>query len=87
MVGKDLREKFPYVEGMQPVSDNAFITYINRAWKAQMEVIGADNLPKASEAGNVLRPRTTLKVSIRLPPTGDPEKAKKTITDLVNQSF
>lgn len=48
-----------------------------------MEVIGADNLPKASEAGNVLRPKTTLKVSIRLPPTGDPEKAKKTITELV----
>jgi acetylornithine deacetylase/succinyl-diaminopimelate desuccinylase-like protein len=56
---------------------------VNRAWKAQLAVVGADHLPKASEAGNVLRPKTTLKISIRLPPTADPEKAKNTLRELV----
>jgi len=32
-------------------------------------VTGADGLPAIASAGNVLRPRTALKLSLRLPPT------------------
>jgi hypothetical protein len=56
---------------------------MNRVWRAQLSVVGAAGLPPAAIAGNVLRPETTLKLSIRLPPTGCPEKAKATITRLV----
>ena len=40
-----------------------------------MSVVGADGLPPTSRAGNVLRPRTALKLSIRIPPTADPALA------------
>jgi hypothetical protein len=44
-------------------------------WKAQLAVVGADGLPKAETAGNVLRPETALKISMRLPPTKNPKEA------------
>lgn len=36
---------------------------------SELEITGADGLPAISGAGNVLRPETALKLSIRLPPT------------------
>lgn len=40
-----------------------------------LSVVGADGLPETKIAGNVLRPSTTLKLSMRLPPTLDAKKA------------
>ena len=42
-----------------------------RTWKPALSVIGADGFPDFSRAGNVLRPFTSLKLSVRLPPTCD----------------
>jgi hypothetical protein len=42
-------------------------------------------MPQASIAGNVLRPSTTLKLSIRLPPTANPEKAKELVVGLLTK--
>jgi len=41
---------------------------LNRTWRPALSVVGADGLPSAANAGNVLRPFTTLKLSLRLPP-------------------
>ncbi len=43
----------------------------NRTWLPGMEITGADGLPAITSAGNVLRPTTALKVSMRFPPTAD----------------
>ena len=40
-------------------------------------VIGADGLPATDQAGNVLRPSTTLQLSFRLPPTCDPRRRRR----------
>jgi hypothetical protein len=68
---------------MRQVTDDLFQTYINRAWKAQLAVLGADNIPKANVAGNVLRPKTTIRISIRLPPTLPAARAEETLLRLV----
>jgi len=41
----------------------------NRTWRPMLSVTGADGLPAPANAGNVLRPRTQLVLSLRLPPT------------------
>lgn len=46
---------------------------LNRTWRPQLTVTGADGLPPTALAGNVLRPKTTLKLSVRIPPTAKPE--------------
>ncbi len=45
---------------------------LSRTWRPALSVVGADGLPPVGRAGNVLRPRTSLKLSMRLPPTCDP---------------
>ncbi len=69
------RAAFPLVEGMSPVVDDDYELMANNAWRPTLSVIGADGLPLPGDAGNVLRPFTTLKLSFRLPPGVDPDVA------------
>ena len=45
------------------------------AWRASLATVGADGLPPTADAGTVLRPFTSLKLAIRIPPTADPDAA------------
>ncbi len=38
---------------------------------APLAVIGVDGIPALADGGNVLRPKTSVKLSLRLPPTAD----------------
>ncbi len=48
---------------------------LNTCWRPTMATIGIDGIPPLADAGNVLRPQTTLGLSFRLPPTLDPDVA------------
>ena len=50
------------------MSDDLTELVLNRTWRPQLAVIGIDGLPKPGDAGNVLLPYTSAKVSLRLPP-------------------
>jgi hypothetical protein len=45
---------------------------VDRTWRPALEVISAEGLPSVEAAGNVLRPRTALGLSLRIPPRADP---------------
>ena len=49
--------------------------YLNNVWRANLSITGADGLPDASKAGNVLRASTSVRLSLRLSPVFDCEKA------------
>jgi acetylornithine deacetylase/succinyl-diaminopimelate desuccinylase-like protein len=52
---------------------------LNRTWRPTLSVIGAEGLPSLESAGNVLRPQTALKLSIRIPPRIDPKIAQAAV--------
>jgi hypothetical protein len=58
---------------------------LNRTWRPFVEVIGADGIPHVDKAGNVLRPYTTFKLSLRIPPRADAdaclERLKQRMTE------
>ena len=62
-------EGAPFVEGAGPVTDDVTEALLNKTWRASLSVTGADGFPPTSKAGNVLRPNTTMTLSLRLPPT------------------
>lgn len=76
-LGESLVKKFNNIG--TPISNDAYTLGINNGWKPYLEVTGADGLPPSSIAGNVLRPETTLKLSIRMPPTADTTSASELI--------
>ncbi|MDR7302134.1 acetylornithine deacetylase/succinyl-diaminopimelate desuccinylase-like protein [Haloactinomyces albus] len=63
------------LDGMRLVSDEETELALNNWWRPTLSVIGAEGLPAPGDAGNVLRPSTTLSLSFRIPPTADPEAA------------
>jgi acetylornithine deacetylase/succinyl-diaminopimelate desuccinylase-like protein len=64
----------PTVDGLQ-LTGNAADRLISRAWSAALEVTGMDGIPAVRDGGNVLRPFTTAKISLRLPPDVDAQGA------------
>ncbi|MEZ5340318.1 MAG: M20/M25/M40 family metallo-hydrolase [Acidimicrobiales bacterium] len=65
-------DPFPVVEGLQLMTESTIDSMIARTWKPSLSIVGADGLPATGAAGNVLRPSTSVKVSLRLPPSADP---------------
>jgi acetylornithine deacetylase/succinyl-diaminopimelate desuccinylase-like protein len=74
-LGSSMYERFPFVDGAGPVTRDVAELILNRTWRPALEIVGADGLPEAGNAGNVLRPRTALKLSLRLPPEIDAKAA------------
>lgn len=75
IMGPGVYQKFPFHAGTQALTDDLIELILNRAWRPTLSVTGADGLPALQSAGNVLRPHTALKLSLRLPPTVDAEHA------------
>ncbi len=71
VLGDEVYSKFPFLPGMKPMGDDLTELVLNRTWRPALSVTGADGLPPLSSAGNVLRPFTSVKLSLRLPPTLD----------------
>ena len=66
---------YPFIEGMESTTTDPVEATLNRTWRAQLSVTGQGGMPDMGEAGNVLRPYTELKLSLRLPPTVSAETA------------
>ena len=71
----DFADRFPFAGDTRPVRPTTEQLLIARTWEPSLEVVGMSGAPLPEEAGNVLRPRTAVKLSIRVPPTVDAEVA------------
>ncbi|SEL30730.1 Acetylornithine deacetylase/Succinyl-diaminopimelate desuccinylase [Roseateles sp. YR242] len=58
-----------------PVSTDPVEVLLNRTWRPTLSVVGAEGFPELKNAGNVLRPYTAFKLSLRLPPLVDGNEA------------
>ena len=61
-------EDFGLVGDLRLMTDDPAEGLLALTWRPALSVIGADGLPATRSAGNVLRPFTALKLSLRLPP-------------------
>ena len=66
--------KMPFAKGVQPISKDVEKLIVNNTWGPTLSVTGMEGIPALGNAGNVLRPKTTVKLSFRLPPTADARK-------------
>lgn len=68
-----------------PVTTDPVEALLNRTWRPALAVTGVGHMPSLADAGNVLRPRTALKLSMRLPPTVDAGMATARIKAALEQ--
>ncbi|MBS0313689.1 MAG: M20/M25/M40 family metallo-hydrolase [Burkholderiales bacterium] len=89
ILGDVVWQRFPWQscggahEFTLPTSKDPVELILNRTWRASLSVTGADGLPSCRDAGNVLRPFTALKLSLRIPPTVDGSVAAAEVKRLV----
>jgi acetylornithine deacetylase/succinyl-diaminopimelate desuccinylase-like protein len=82
-LGAAVWDHYPWLGGMQPVTPDPVAMILNRSWRPQLAITGAAGLPDLRIAGNVLRPGTALRVSVRLPPGVKADRAKDRLVELL----
>ena len=79
VLGNSVYDMFPLRPTVQPMSEDLTTLILNRTWRATLSVIGVEGIPDLASAGSVLRPETQLKLSFRLPPNCDAERAAQAL--------
>jgi len=79
-------EKYPWAVDKPAPSESAYELLLNNTWRPNVTVTGAEGLPELVNAGNVMLPGTTLKLSFRLPPTCDANKAADAVKNAVDEN-
>jgi acetylornithine deacetylase/succinyl-diaminopimelate desuccinylase-like protein len=73
ILGDEVWKRYPWACGANggmtlPTTTDPVEALLNRTWRPTLSVTGVDGLPPLCNAGNVLRPYTAFKLSLRLPP-------------------
>ena len=76
----EVYKRFPWACGADggsvlPTTTDPVQVLLNRTWRPTLSVTGVDGFPALASAGNVLRPYTAFKLSLRLPPLVDGHQA------------
>ncbi|HEX6794429.1 MAG TPA: M20 family metallopeptidase [Casimicrobiaceae bacterium] len=83
IMGDTVFRKYPFAGETGAMADDGAEALLNRTWRPALSTIGADGFPAIPDAGNVLRPSTSLMLSLRLPPTIDGQEATHAMKSLL----
>jgi acetylornithine deacetylase/succinyl-diaminopimelate desuccinylase-like protein len=94
ILGEEIYRRFPWAhsdcEGSSsfalPTTTDPLQALLNRTWAPTLSVTGAEGLPDLANAGNVLRPYTAFKLSLRLPPLVEADQAVKQLKTLLEDN-
>ncbi|NBO74180.1 MAG: M20/M25/M40 family metallo-hydrolase [Gammaproteobacteria bacterium] len=84
-LGAEVAGRVPLLPGVKALSTDPVELLLGSTWRSTLAVTGADGLPATANAGNVLLPRIALKLSLRLPPTIDAERASEALTQTLQR--
>ena len=82
VLGDEVYNTLPWVAGAGPITNDKVEMVMNNTWLPMLSVVAADGLPGVKDGGNVLRPYTTIKLSLRIPPTLDANAAQSIVEEL-----
>jgi acetylornithine deacetylase/succinyl-diaminopimelate desuccinylase-like protein len=69
-----------------PTTTDPVEALLRRTWRPTLSVTGVDGFPELKNAGNVLRPYTAFKLSLRLPPLVDGHMASVRLKELLEDN-
>jgi acetylornithine deacetylase/succinyl-diaminopimelate desuccinylase-like protein len=94
ILGDEVYKRFPWAHWdcngstafALPTTTDPLQALINRTWTPTLSVTGAEGFPAMQDAGNVLRPFTAFKLSLRLPPLVDAAQAVRELKTLLEDN-
>ncbi len=91
ILGDAVWQRFPWACAADggtalPTTTDPVEALLNRTWRPALSVTGAEGLPEIGSAGNVLRPTTAFKLSLRLPPLVEGHAAAQALKSLLEDN-
>ena len=91
ILGDEVWKRFPWACGADggpslPTTTDPVEGLLNRTWRPTLSVTGVDGFPELGNAGNVLRPYTAFKLSLRLPPLVNGHEASLQLKTLLEDN-
>ena len=94
ILGEEVYKRFPWAHHdcggssvfALPTTTDPVEALLNRTWRPTLSVTGAEGFPDLQNAGNVLRPYTAFKLSLRLPPLVDAAQAVQELKTLLEDN-
>jgi len=94
ILGDAVYKRFPWAhydcggatQSVLPTTTDPLQALLNRTWMPTLSVTGAEGFPAMRDAGNVLRPFTAFKLSLRLPPLVEAAKAVQALKALLEDN-
>jgi acetylornithine deacetylase/succinyl-diaminopimelate desuccinylase-like protein len=83
VLGKAIIDDLPMLEAVQALTEDPVELLLNNSWRPALAVTGQDGMPSVAQAGNVLLPQLTCKLSLRLPPTLEADSAMAAVKRLL----
>jgi acetylornithine deacetylase/succinyl-diaminopimelate desuccinylase-like protein len=83
VLGDEIWNKFPFANSTQPITGDPVELLLNRTWRPALAYTGQAGLPDLVQGGNVLRPKTSIKLSLRIPPTLDAADIDRRLKELL----
>ena len=87
ILNNEVVEEFPWKDNMKPSTNDNVEGVLRRTWKPAVSIVGVDGMPSTANAGNVLRPYTTLQLSMRIPPTANAKKAVRAMEKILSENI
>lgn len=85
VLGDLVVEEFPFLEGCKPVDLPTTELLLNKSWRPALSTTGVDGIPPLERAGNVLRPHTSVMISMRIPPRLEPKDAAAALKEALEK--
>jgi acetylornithine deacetylase/succinyl-diaminopimelate desuccinylase-like protein len=90
-LGDEVWKRYPWACGADggavlPTTSDAATALLERTWRPTLSVTGVEGFPELGSAGNVLRPYSAFKLSLRLPPLVDGHEASQTLKTLLEDN-
>jgi acetylornithine deacetylase/succinyl-diaminopimelate desuccinylase-like protein len=94
ILGDEVYKRFPWAHYdcggstafALPTTQDPVQALLNRTWLPTLSVTGAEGFPALKDAGNVLRPYTAFKLSLRTPPLVDAARAVQQLKALLEDN-
>ncbi len=91
ILGDEVWKRMPWACGADggpvlPTTTDPVEGLLRRTWRPTLSVTGVDGFPALNNAGNVLRPHTAFKLSLRLPPLVDGHEASVKLKALLEDN-
>jgi len=94
ILGDEVYKRFPWAhydcggatQSVLPTTTDPLQALLNRTWMPTLSVTGAEGFPAMRDAGNVLRPFTAFKLSLRLPPLVEAASAVQALKALLEDN-